>query len=117
MLKIAASILVLLAGPAVGGPHTLAGAGATTCSKFAFEYAKDPDFIEAPYFSWAQGFMSATNEQFANLGAPSQMRNLGGRPHADQRKIIRDYCDKHPLRMYAEAVRALYLSLPLKGRP
>jgi hypothetical protein len=27
-------------------------------------------------------------------------------------RYIRDYCDKHPLQMYVEAVRELFWSLP-----
>jgi hypothetical protein len=112
-LAIAASVLsMMLAAPAAADPHFLQGAGTNTCGKFGADYQKSPDVLEDVYFTWAQGFMSATNAHLVSVETSSQMRDLNGWPHERQVRYIRDYCDKHPLQMYVEAVRELFWSLP-----
>ena len=37
------------------------GVGASTCAEFAQDYKRDPATAMAVYFSWTQGFMSASN--------------------------------------------------------
>ena len=112
-LAITVSVLsMMLAGSGSADPHFLQGAGTVTCGKFAADYQKSPEVFEDTYFTWAQGFMSATNAHLVSVDNSSQMRDLNGWSHERQLRYIRDYCDKHPLQMYIEAVRGLFWSLP-----
>ena len=87
------------------------GAGAHTCAEFAQDYARNPDTVEVLYFSWAQGYMTATNVAIA--AATNTYRDLGGSV-ADQQAHIRSYCDAHPLAAYSDAVMNLYQTFPRK---
>jgi hypothetical protein len=94
-------------------PSVSRGIGGKTCGEFAANYAKDTG-TEIIWFTWAQGFMSATN--YATLNFRKNIRDLSGDIEIQQRQI-RQYCDAHPLAEYGSAVLDLYLSLPLVPIP
>jgi hypothetical protein len=84
------------------------GYGAATCRQFAQDYRLSVD-EEKIYFSWAQGFMTATNLGNTN----GTYRDLSAWSVDDQSAFIRSYCNSHPLSNYGEAVFALLFSLPV----
>ena len=54
--------------------------------------------------------MSGLNLHY--MGGSVGMRDLNSRDFDHQQRFIRDFCDKNPLKMYMEAVRALFWSFP-----
>ncbi len=89
----------------------LRGAGTRTCAEFARNYAANPKYFEDLYFTWAQGYMSAENQMFHEMGS-EKYKDLGGDVDV-QTLSIRLYCDRHPLALYKQAVDDLFLKLPL----
>ena len=77
------------------------GTGVMTCGEFAKAYTQAPFTIEMLNFSWAQGYMTASN--FA-LNDPSQYLDLNVWSDERQMSHIRNYCDAHPLQHYVLAV-------------
>lgn len=90
-------------------PTAAQGAGSFTCAQFAEDYRGSPDLSEVTFFTWAQGYMSGLNVSLPK-GVP--FRNLAGSPTSDEEGFIRNYCDKHPLELYMDAVEHLYWTLP-----
>jgi hypothetical protein len=87
------------------------GVGSQSCGQFAQHYQQDVD-SELYYFSWAQGFMTAAN--ISLMRDQHRYRDLAGRSTIDQRASIRSYCNDHPLSNFADAVIALFITLPVK---
>jgi len=89
------------------------GAGALTCAIFVQQYKADPSFTEAFYFSWAMGYMTASN-----IARPDRRFAVVNSVSADVMKSrLRDYCDAHPLKRYVDGVEDLYFSLPQAPYP
>jgi hypothetical protein len=101
--------LIILAGAARGSG---VGAGAISCAKFADQMRAYPQ-TELTFFFWAQGFMSGTN----GMLKPNQQRNLTAISIEEQKRFLREFCDKRPLASYVAAVRALMLTLPRSAPP
>src|SRR5687768_5009634 len=110
-IAIGCSALAFSSSSLTAQVHGFQGAGVSTCGTFASHYKSSPEFYENYYFTWAQGFMSGLNAHFGNV--TSEVRDLNAKSTEDQARAIRDYCDKHPLQIYIEAVRANYFSLPV----
>ncbi|HLY58826.1 MAG TPA: hypothetical protein VKS60_24905 [Stellaceae bacterium] len=85
-------------------PVGMQGAGMATCAEYAKQYAAEP-LIDLHYFSWAQGYIAATNVQFGSRD--KWMLDLSSIPVEAQQTSIRSYCDKHPLAQYYSAVTEL----------
>ena len=87
------------------------GMGTDSCANFGKNYQHDPQNIEAEYFTWAQGFMSGMN--LVVKAIKHRNRSMDGMPLADQQRIIRQFCEEHPLSNYLSAVIELMDKLPL----
>ena len=109
---ILASLLAATPGLAGEKPRALVGMGlgANSCQQFAEGYRDAPALWEGETFSWAQGFMSATNLEHHHNHQP--LKNLNGVSLDDQRLRLRRYCDRHPLGNVVDAVWELYDSMP-----
>jgi hypothetical protein len=109
-MKSTAIALVLLSIASHGRAEVISamGSGVTTCATFSELVSKDQhaDFF---YFSWAQGYMSATNG--VNQLAGRYIADLSAISTEGQLARIRSYCAEHPLEEYAYAVKNLYLPL------
>ena len=87
----------------------LGGPGARTCGEFAFDYRVNRN-TEYTYFDWAEGFMSGMNR--TDVTNDHTAKNIMALSTADQKQVIRNYCNEHPLAPYWEAVIDLYNRLP-----
>jgi len=106
----ALSMSVALAHAAEKAAFT-AGPGATTCAQFARSYAADPN-AELAYFFWAQGWFSGVNGmEGMTHGRKRSLKDLFSIPMQEQMLILREYCDQHPLEMYADATAFLWTRL------
>lgn len=115
---IAALMLVGLCaapGDAAENPMVTTGIGTRTCGEFAQDYRSDPNSAELAYFTWAQGFMAASNVELMVRKRP--VRDLSARTVEAQKSHIRQHCDKRPLQLYMEAVVSLFRSFPLRSTP
>jgi hypothetical protein len=97
---IAVAITAAMAIPAYAKPKMkddtfLMGAGMQSCGSFAETYRQSPTMAETLFFSWAQGFMSATN--IYRIVAGNNAKNLNAISVEAQQARIRTYCDVHPL--------------------
>jgi hypothetical protein len=102
-----------IAPSAQGEPAAMFGAGAQTCAQFAQHYRRSPSQSEDMYFSWAQGFMSSLNMVNPNLRQPRSVRDLAAWSVNRQQFYLRDYCDQHPLTLFAAAVIEMFKLLPV----
>ncbi len=103
----AAAITVIWAGTARSEEIAGIGLGNYTCAQFAKAYrvSGGSDAVETSFFIWAQGFMTGWN---IAVGDQKVFRiDLSAMKYDAQKKFVRDYCDKHPLKTYLEAVMAL----------
>lgn len=91
-------------------PFVMMGVGTATCGDFAREYQQIGTQLEATYFAWAQGFMSAVN--IAKMRQSSSFKDLHAWSVDQEEAHIRGYCDQHPLGDYEDAVLDLLLNLP-----
>jgi hypothetical protein len=107
-LLIAASLLCT--GTVQGEPLSSMGIGTATCVQFATEYRADAG-IEQRFFDWAQGLMSGINDALEDT--MGKYRDLNSMPIAQQKEILRAYCDDHPAAMYRNGINALmnYLTI------
>ncbi len=80
------------------------GAGTATCAKYAEGVKKWPDEATNLFTSWAQGFMSGVNVGFYVKNPEEKLPNIDAWSVKAQQQWINDYCDKHPLKLYAQAV-------------
>jgi hypothetical protein len=87
----------------------LRGPGVRTCGEFAFDYRVNLN-TENTYFDWAEGFMSGMNR--TDVMNDHTAKNIMALSTADQKQVIRNYCNEHPLAPYWEAVIDLYDRLP-----
>ena len=113
-LLIAASLLC--AGTVHGEPLSSMGIGTATCLQFATEYRADAG-IEQRFFDWAQGLMSGINDALEdNMG---KYRDLNSMPIAQQKEILRAYCDDQPAATYRNGINALmnYLTIARSELP
>jgi hypothetical protein len=101
---------LLICKPAQSSPFTLMGEGALSCATFGQDYSRAPTVAEDNYFGWAQGYMSGLNALWNRAGG--KQRILNAKTTDEQKKFIRDWCNKHPLADYSEAVLQLVYTLP-----
>jgi hypothetical protein len=84
----------------------IVGAGARTCAEFIKVSQEYPKEAEYRYFGWAQGLISGLN--FDEIVVSGKSHNLNSIAFDEQQRIIREYCKKHPLDRYMDAVLNLY---------
>ena len=65
---------------------------------------------ENTYFDWAEGFISGMN--WTDVMNDHTAKNIMALSVADQKQLIRNYCNEHQLASYVEAVLDLYNRLP-----
>jgi hypothetical protein len=108
------SAVFLFAALANAEPLAGRGLGLSSCGEFAQMYQADPKGAEVAFSSWAQGFMTGYN--FAQ--EDNTYRDLGARTFAQMQSDIRQYCDRHPLGSYLDAVGDFLAKLPvLQSKP
>jgi len=73
------------------------GIGTATCLQFATAYRADAG-IEQRFFDWAQGLMLGINDALEDT--MGKYRDLNSMPIAQQKEILRAYCDDHPAATY-----------------
>ena len=88
----------------------VAGPGMATCEQFAQQAIHNKQ-LEAFYFSWGQGWMSATNMLLTVSGDSSLATDLAAVGIEDQMLYIRAYCEDNPFKYYEAAVIDLYNSM------
>ena len=109
-------LLSATAGVSVADEAARVGSGARTCATFTNDYATNPALTEPIYFAWAQGYMSALNDE--RLRTRNHYRNLAAMGIETLASALRQYCDNHPRAYYLQAVHDLYESLPdIRYRP
>lgn len=88
-----------------------AGVGLATCAVFGKEYSNNPEYVEAIWFSWLQGYLSGMNAILKLNG--QARRDLGGIPSDEKKQYLRRFCNEHPLDYYITGAKRLFLSLPV----
>jgi len=88
----------------------ITGPGLATCGQFGEESARDVK-IEAFFFSWGQGWMSAANLFLATRAGKSSTTDLSAIGVEEQMLHIRAYCQENPAKYYEAAVIDLYDSM------
>jgi hypothetical protein len=91
------------------------GAGTRSCAVFARTYKEKPKSADMIYFSWAQGYMSGVNRTAGANNKDFRPANLNAKSVGAQRKFIREFCDRNPLKDYREAVDALLADIRSKS--
>lgn len=108
---VAAMILACLCSTAKAeDAFSIAGPGLATCGQFGEESAKDVQ-IEAFFFSWGQGWMSAANLLLSATAGKSSTTDLAVISVEEQMLHIRAYCEENPFKYYEAAVIDLYDSM------
>jgi len=97
-------------------PAVFVGAGTQSCAVFGQTYQRNPQVAEQVFFSWAQGFMSATNYSLSAANRQQIALNPDGASIDIQEAFIRDYCAGHPLDDYTMAVLKLMEQLHAMDR-
>jgi hypothetical protein len=88
------------------------GPGTASCAEFARSFRETPELTEAMYYSWAQGFMSASN--LTLLLSKQPIHNFAKLSVKGGQSFLRNYCDKHPLVPYELGVEELLKTIPLE---
>jgi len=89
---------------------SITGPGLATCGQFGQESARDVK-IEAFFFSWGQGWMSAANLFLSATAGKSSTTDLSAISLEEQMLHIRSYCEENPFKYYSAAVIDLYDSM------
>ena len=89
------------------------GLGLAPCAQFAKMYAMNPTRAEDMFLDWAQGFMSGMNMGALIAGKPS--KNMASISVQEQEELIRQYCNKHPLAEYGQAVMSVFIRFPFSS--
>jgi hypothetical protein len=71
----------------------------------------DPDQTERVYFAWALGYLSGINLQRHADALPT--KNLSGWSQDEQKRFLREWCNKHPLANYEGGVLEMLKALPM----
>ncbi len=88
----------------------ISGFGAYSCGQFGEMYRRNPQVTESIFFQWALGHMSGLNAYLLLSGSPMREDGTDLRKWSEeeQQRMIRTYCDSHPLQPYWEAVEQIY---------
>ena len=109
---IASAIVLVCLASAAEAEETffITGPGVATCGRFGEEYAKDWE-IEAFFFSWGQGWLSAANLTLSVTAGRPSTTDLGAMSMTEQMLSVRVYCEENPLKYYESAIIDLYDSM------
>lgn len=118
MLRTAACFIVLVSivlAPICARAADAMGPGVMTCAEFAKLYQKSSDGAETWFFTWGQGYMTATNQMFLHMGKTPI--DFSAAPLPDQMTFVRDYCADHPLDQYVTAIIVLLERFQASQKP
>jgi hypothetical protein len=106
MKRLAALIALITCPPMAMGAERAAwiGPGTVSCADFGQACRDDRKGAENLFFSWAQGFMSGLNTELLERGEA----DLNKLSVAEQKELLRSYCEAHPRAAYFAAVFELY---------
>ncbi len=107
---IATAFSLSLTAVALSDTIVIAGFGTYSCGQFAEMYRQNPQITERIFVQWALGHMSGLNAYLLLSGSPMREDGTDLRKWSEdeQRRMIRAYCDSHPLQPYWEAVEQIY---------
>jgi len=91
----------------------VAGLGAKTCTAFLDQLAEE-DAADALYFSWAEGFVTATAVHDAAAGQKAADLKIRSKP--EQKIAIGNYCTRNPDALFWKAAEDVYKKM-LKKTP
>ncbi|WP_245430929.1 hypothetical protein [Rhodoplanes roseus] len=103
-------MLMGLTNTALAQHVKIVGIGASTCTRFDEEIARNPT-VERDYFAWAQGFMSAIllrAPEGKDKGLDLSPESL---PLQQQASFLRIFCARNSELNYSDGVVALYREL------
>lgn len=106
---VVAVLLFCLVDTALAQSGNVVGIGTGTCGDFAGHYRRDSKTYELLYFTWAQGFISATN--LTLYFGKQETYQLDPNSVEVYQAFVRRFCDQHPLKAYVDAVVALLSTL------
>jgi hypothetical protein len=100
-------LLALLCNPSKADPPPAYGLGAAPCSKFLSDVALHGDQGRAFYYSWAQGFITATNALLSS-DEYAMVMNLRAKMADDEQQWLLDtLCRAHPEQDFSRAAMQL----------
>jgi hypothetical protein len=100
-------LLALLCSPANADPPPAYGVGAASCSKFLSDVVLHGDHGRALYYSWAQGFITATNALLSS-DESTTVKNLRAKMADDEQQWLLDtLCRAHPEQGFSRAAMQL----------
>jgi hypothetical protein len=108
-VAIAGSVLLMVIRPGLGADLTTGNLGSIQCERYLATLRHAPE-KEVVYYAWAQGFMTALNQDLL-AAEPAHHFDVLDDP-AGQRAKLRTYCEAHPQAPFGDAVNALFQGLP-----
>lgn len=114
-LLLATGFAVVLSGLACAEERErfiLRGQGNSSCAEFAKVYRMQPDLADWVFVAGAQGYISGYN-----MGHSESYFDLNAKTPDAMSRLLRQYCDAHPLGDYYDAVLELMKALPVLLRP
>jgi hypothetical protein len=108
-VAIAGSVLLMAVRPGLGADLGAGNLGSIQCERYLATLRQAPE-KETVYYAWAQGFMTALNQDLL-AAEPAHYFDVLDDP-AGQRANLRTYCEAHPQAPFGDAVNALFQRLP-----
>jgi hypothetical protein len=97
--------LALITSVAMAEGIPVYGLGTSPCSQYSADVRLRGDIMRLAYFSWAQGFISASNALLSqNEGLVGNLRSTDP---SDQSLWIEKYCNGHPQEEFSRAAMKL----------
>ncbi len=107
LVKVATAAILMLPLSNVALGQGIQGAGASSCgamlTSLELDVGQEAKHMEALFYSWIQGYLSARNE---TDGFAVDISNVEG-----QWRWLNNYCTENPLHSVAIATKALYQEL------
>jgi hypothetical protein len=128
MIRMACFVLALLIVPAKAQAPSY-GFGSGKCSAYLSDITQRGEVARALYFSWAQGFLSATNGLMLKSGVPTITNFTAKIANTEQQTYLDERCKAEPDKDFAAAVLELLdrlrvaeglnpiLATPLNSKP
>lgn len=73
---------------------------------------RNPQFADTMFTAWAQGYISGYN-----MAHSDAYLDLNAKTPESMSRLLRQYCDAHPLANYYDGVMELMKTLPLLPQP
>ena len=110
MFRLACLVLILLSLPAraqVQAPAPSYGFGSGKCSAYLSDVRQRGDVAKALYFSWAQGFITATNGLMQKASVPAVTDFTAKMANPAQQALLDELCKAEPDKDFSGAVLQL----------